>query len=144
MPAVPFRPWPLGDILHIAALRLNPVQVGIQRRSDKSGGSGPVRRGQIVLILKQLLGIREIFQHLYYQLPLLLRDRAGVCEDLHAIPLCDIFQVSGSAAAFEVTAFLYEPCHPLPLPVEPQRIPEGEAALRLRYLTDAVAAELAV
>ena len=138
-----FRPWPLGDILHVAALRLHLVQVAIQRGSDIRRRRGAVRCGEIVLILKQLFCVRVVFQQILYELPLLFRHRTSVTGDLHTVPLGDVFHVSG-ATAFEVAAFLYQPRHGLLPPVQPQGVPEGERALCIGHLPDAVPTILAV
>ena len=143
MPTVLFRPWPLGDILHVAALRLHLVQVAIQRGGDIRRCRGAVRRGEIVLILKQLLRVGIVFQQIRYELPLLFRHRTSVTGDLHTVPLGDVFHVSG-ATAFEVAAFLYQPRHSLLPPMQPQGVPEGKRALGVGHLPDAVAAVLAV
>ena len=144
MPAMLFRPRPLGDVLHVAALRFHLVQVRVQRGGDIRQRRGAVRCGEIVLILKQLLRVGIVFQQIRYELPLFFRHRSSVACDLYAVPLGDVFHVSSAIAALEVTAFLNQPRHSLLPPMQPQGVPEGKRALGVGHLPDAVAAVLAV
>ena len=64
-----------SDVLHISALRINFVEVSIQRHGDECGSRTKRGRFAVVLILKQFHRIREVREQFLNQLTLTFCDR---------------------------------------------------------------------
>ena len=72
-----------SDVLHISALRINFVEVSIQRHGDECGSRTERGRSAVVLVLKQFHRIRKVMEQFLDELTLTFCDRTVSGKLLH-------------------------------------------------------------
>ena len=100
------------------------------------------RRLFIVLILEGIPHIREIFEQLCDHLFLLFGCRPLAGQDFNAFACGDILHVAARAFASNEAGFLYQPRHPLQLPLLAKHFRERDLTIRPQHLLIAFPAHL--
>ena len=130
-----------SDVLHISALRINFVEVSIQRHGDECGSRTKRGRFAVVLILKQFHRIREVREQFLNQLTLTLCDRTVSDQFLYTFTGSDVAHVPAGFPRFDIAAFLYELRHRLHRLLKVHRILERDAAIGPLHVTDGPTAQ---
>ena len=130
-----------SDVLHISALRINFVEVSIQRHGDECGSRTKRGRFAVVLVLKQLHRIREVREQFLNQLTLTFCYRTVSGQPLHSFTGSNVAHVPASFPGFDIAAFLYEIHHRLHRLLKVHRILERDAAIGPLHISDSPAAQ---
>ena len=130
-----------SDVLHISALRINFVEVSIQRHGDECGSRTKRGRFAVVLVLEQLRRIRKVMEQFLDELTLTFCDRTVSSQLLHAFTGSDVAHVPAGFPRFDIAAFLYELRHRLHRLLKVHRILEGDAAIGPLHISDSPAAQ---
>ena len=108
------RPWPGGDVLHVAIRLLHRRPVFLQCPGDERRGICFGRLDFVIRILIQLLCIRKILHQFCDELLLLSCGWTVIWEQLHTLPRSNVSQIPTdriAPTAFEVWAFDDQSCH---------------------------------
>ena len=130
-----------SDVLHISALRINFVEVSIQRHGDECGSRTKRGRFAVVLVLEQLRRIWKVMEQFLDELTLTFCDRTVSSQLLHAFTGSDVAHVPAGFPRFDIAAFLYELRHRLHRLLKVHRVFEGDAAIGPLHIPDGLAAQ---